>query len=197
MNRTLLRWAALGCGAVMAVAFASPMVMSLKPNARAENAGWHDCEVKDLAPGELRTCGLVKVYRRTQADRENVSRYLPLLEDANSLLSMQPPDVANQWRSHSAEYFVFWPTARRYCPVQFKPSVGREKQDYYWAPEAKALAGLPYFTENCEGRTWDTSGRLYARSRGSPQEKNLSVPETRWISDTRFFVWTPRYKKAA
>ena len=54
-------------------------------------------------------------------------------------------------------------------------------------PEIEALKELPFFTEPCEARTWDTSGRLYNR-KGYPPERNLIVPRVRWISDSKVFI---------
>jgi len=58
-----------------------------------------------------------------------------------------------------------------------------------WEPvEKAAISTLPYFTEPCEGRTWDTSGRLYRRS-NYPLEKNLIVPKVRWVSEFKVLIY--------
>ena len=54
--------------------------------------------------------------------------------------------------------------------------------------EKAAILTLPYFTEPCEGRTWDTSGRLYRRS-NYPLEKNLIVPQVRWVSEFKVLIY--------
>ena len=69
---------------------------------------------------------------------------------------------------------------------------GKEYNRYFsfktWGGEKEALEALPYFTELCGGRTWDMSGRLYQRG-GHPPEENLTVPNVKWISDTRVLVY--------
>jgi hypothetical protein len=91
----------------------------------------------------------------------------------------------NKWRSESKEYFIFKPYApKRSCGVKLVNS----KNYYGWEPpENAALVELPYFTEACEGRTWDTSGRLYYRE-GYPPERNLIVPKVQWLSETKVLI---------
>jgi hypothetical protein len=72
----------------------------------------------------------------------------------------------------------------RGCQVEFKEpgSIGWD------VPEKVAVEALPYFFEPCDGRTWDTSGRLYLRT-GYPPEKNLIVPKVHWLSKYNVHIY--------
>jgi len=153
---------------------------SLAINAKQENSAWGTCSLSDFPVGEVTECNLVSVYRRTNKEIESIDMYTHLLADPYSDASVQPKNAKNKWRSESSEYFVFKPYApKKGCAVKLK-----SPQDYGWSPpENEALVALPHFHELCEGRTWDTSGRLYRRS-GALPELNLIVPAVEWVSPT-------------
>ena len=153
---------------------------SLAINAKQENSAWGTCSLSDFPVGEVTECSLVSIYRRTNKEIESIDKYTHLLADPNSDASEQPENSKNKWRSESREYFVFKPYApNKLCAVKLK-----SPQDYGWSPpENEALVALPHFHELCEGRTWDTSGRLYRRS-GALPELNLIVPAVEWVSPT-------------
>jgi len=117
------------------------------------------------------------VYRRTQRDINSVSKYAHLLQDHDSNNSKQPVSAKNQWRSENTNYLVFKAYApNRDCGVTLHEPLTVITWD---PPELEALQELPYFTEQCEGRVWDTSGRLYRRD-NYPLEQNLIIPKHRW-----------------
>jgi ubiquinol-cytochrome c reductase iron-sulfur subunit len=155
-------------------------------NEKQENDAWVTCDVAGLPKGRVKRCGWTSVYRRTDKDIASVEKYESLLADPKSLQSNQPKGAMNSWRSENPDYFVFKPWAPvRGCGVQLVDS----NQTPGWAPpEINALEDMPYFTERCEGRTWDTSGRLYDR-KGYPPEENLIVPKVHWVSPTKVLIY--------
>lgn len=182
MNRKQLLTVAVSVLAVATV----PFVRSLSLNAKQENEAWGTCDVSDLSPGELKQCAWAMVYRRTRLDKTFINRFDYLLADPASKESEQPESLRNEWRSESKEFFVFKPWAPvRTCGVVLRAPT----QTLSWEPpEKEAITVLPYFTEPCEGRTWDTSGRLYRRT-GFPPEKNLIVPKVRWVTESRVLIY--------
>ena len=172
---------------MMGVIFLSvPFFHSLSMNAKQENDAWGACDVSNLAPGAMKKCSWAMVYHRTSLDKNSISRFKHLLADRDSSESQQPESARNQWRSENPDFFVFKPWAPiRECGVELKDA----EKSLEWGPEEKeALLTLPYFTEPCEGRAWDTSGRLYLRP-GYPPEKNLIVPKVRWVSESSVLVY--------
>lgn len=168
------------------VFFSVPFLRSLSITARQESDAWGACDVSSLAPGAVKKCGSAMVYRRTSRDKSSIRQFEYLLADAYSKGSKQPESARNQWRSESQDFFVYkaWAPVRG-CGVELKapgPPQG-------WEPvEKAAILALPYFTEPCEGRIWDTSGRLYRRP-NYPEEKNLTVPKVRWVSDSKVLIY--------
>ena len=167
--------------------FAYPLVRSMSVTAKQENAAWGACDVSNLTPGALTRCKWALVYRRTPRDKDAIGKFAHLLEDPESQRSQQPDSARNQWRSENPDYFVFLPYAPvRSCGVELRQAGGTS---WWWEPpEQEAIDVLPHFFELCEGRMWDTSGRLYKRN-GYPSEKNLIVPEVRWKSKTKLLVY--------
>jgi len=157
---------------------------SLAINEKQEDEAWGACDLSGIQPGSVIKCRSISIYRRTQKDIQSVEKYTDLLADPHSLESEQPASARNKWRSESEQYFIFQSFApKRLCTVELTQTV-----NYGWQPEEKeALKDLPYFTENCEGRAWDTSGRLYSRA-GFPEELNLSVPTVKWVSPTSVLI---------
>ena len=169
-----------------------PFIKSFDMNAKQENDKWASCNLSDMIPGTIRECGFGMVYRRTQEDRVTISNYQHLLADPNMLESKQPNTAYNKWRSEKPEYFVFYPWApHRRCGVTLK-TANTVKFGNWKPPEYEALQKLPFFMEYCEGRTWDTSGRLYSR-KNYPPEYNLTVPNSIWKSDTYVLIPTPKF----
>ena len=159
---------------------------TLSINPKQENEAWGACDLSGMEAGSVRKCRWASVYRRTAKDIQSVDKYTNLLADPHSQMSDQPEESENKWRSENREYFVYRSFApKRYCAVNLM-----QPTTIGWQPnEYEALKELPYFTEQCEGRTWDTSGRLYSRA-GYPPELNLSVPTVRWVSPTSVLIHT-------
>lgn len=185
MNRRDALKLAVGAMAVSGIGIcAIPFVHSLSINPKQENEAWGSCDVSELGKGSTKQCGWAVVYRRTDTDISSIDKYSSLLADRNSEHSEQPSSAQNRWRSENKEYFVFKPWSPiRKCEVKLVDS-----KYYGWEPpENDALMELPFFTERCEGRTWDTSGRLYYRG-GCPPERNLIVPKVRWVTPTKVLI---------
>lgn len=187
MNKKTLLTAAVSVITAIGLSFAAvPFLRSLSMNAKQENEAWGACDVSDLLPGGLKKCAWAMVYRRTALDKSSIERFGYLLADPASKESEQPESARNEWRSDSKEFFIFKPWAPvRACGVSLKSPT----QSHAWKPpEKEAINSLPYFTEPCEGRTWDTSGRLYQRI-GYPPEKNLIVPKVRWVTESKVLIY--------
>jgi len=179
MKRTALKLA-VTCMVVIGLIFVSiPFLGSWAINQKQESFVWKSCDMSDMKEGELKKCGWAMIYKRTALDKENIKKYVYLLDDPNSLKSKQPEALRNVWRSETPDFFTFKSRSPRLgCRINLK-----NKPLYDEAPEKVALSELPYFTEFCDGRTWDTSGRLYKRE-GYPFELNLVVPKVSWTLNT-------------
>ena len=187
VNRKSLLIAVVAGMTMMGVIFLSiPFLLSLSINVKQENDAWGVCDVSDLAPGAMKRCGWALVYHRTSLDKNSIARFKHLLADPDSSESQQPESARNQWRSENKDFFVFrsWAPVRG-CGIELKAP----EKSLEWNPQEKeALLALPYFTEHCEGRAWDTSGRLYMRTY-NPPEKNLIVPKVRWVTEFGVLVY--------
>lgn len=151
---------------------------------KQENAAWVECDVSRLIPGQVIQCAFAVVYKRTDTDKKRIDDYVNLLDDPASARSTQPDSVKNKWRSENTDYFIFLPIA----PVK-KCRVALQRPTSSWGhhSEKRPLSELPFFSELCDGRAWDTSGRLYRRD-DYPNEFNLKVPQVKWLSDTRALI---------
>jgi len=159
---------------------------SLKANDKQENSAWAACDLSNMPTGSVKVCRWVSVYRRSAKDIQSIDAYTNLLSDPNSLLSEQPSSAQNKWRSESEEFFLYY----AYAPNRGRRVKLRQPGTFTWDhEERKALGELSYFTESCEGRTWDTSGRLYRRKE-FPKELNLKVPVVKWVSPTSVVVYS-------
>lgn len=162
---------------------------ALGPTKGSENDAWAEIDLSGMKPGEVNDVGWAWIYRRHEEDKARVGAYLEMLADPESAHSTQPESSKNQWRSASPDFFVFLPWApQRGCGVIFRAK-GTNVGD--WWPEHKIASEIPHFIEPCEGRIFDSSGRLFLR-RGYPPEQNLSVPYTKWITPTKVLVWKAR-----
>jgi len=185
-KRHKLKLLTLSFIAVGALLFVWLLHGSLNINDKQENSAWAACDLSDMPAGSVKECRWVSAYRRNEKDIQSIDAYTNLLSDPNSLLSEQPNSAQNKWRSESQEYFLFYAYApNRGCSVKL-----RQPGTFTWShEERKALSELSYFTESCEGRTWDASGRLYRR-KGFPKELNLKVPAVKWVSPTSVLVYS-------
>ncbi|HEY9052935.1 MAG TPA: hypothetical protein VIQ03_15395 [Gammaproteobacteria bacterium] len=171
-----------------AMLIAYPFVNSFSISEKSLNDSIVTCSVKEMKPGEIIECNFAAIYKRTEKDKEYINKFAYLLADPQSIFSKQPISSKNDWRSENPDYFIFYAWApKRGCPVGYhEPKAHGDI--WYQLPEVEALELLPYFTEQCEGRTWDTSGRLYHRE-GYPDETNLTVPRTKWISSVSVHIY--------
>ena len=138
-------------------------------------------DLTDLAPGEIRKVQWrgrpVWIYRRTASDLAGIQELDRELRDPHSASSEQPVDARNAFRSLRREYFVFIPLeTSRNCRVR---PAGPE--EYISTEQVRWRGG---FVEACHLARFDPAGRVY-RDFGIPQQRNLSVPPHRFLSETR------------
>ena len=153
---------------------------------KAENAAQVIYDLLDIKPGEVKELGRSWIYRRTAKDIEYIDRIVLLTDDPHSVKSEQPDTVLNKWRSQNDNFFIFLPYAPvRGCPIEFIPANSVSYQDY---EDGKAIQKYNHFRDSCEWRLFDTSGRILSR-KNWPLEKNLIVPEVKWLSNTRIIIF--------
>jgi len=174
-------------------AIAYPFLSSFSTGPKQENDAWLTCDISTLDAGNKMRCGHAMIYKRTKQDFATISKYEALLADARSENSHQPEEATNIWRSERPDYFIFMPWAPvKGCAVTL---VRGKTHLNFPVSEKAALDALPYLTEPCENRTWDMSGRLYARE-GYPPEQNLFVPTVKWQSGSLVHIQqNSRYKR--
>jgi len=176
LTRTILLLTLIG---LLFVAY--PFINSLSISEKSLNNSIATCSVKEMEPGETIECNRASIYKRTEHDKSNIKTFAYLLSDPQSIYSKQPKSTKNIWRSENSDYFIYYSWApKKGCPITLKETINIQN-NWYHPPELEALKILPYFTEQCEGRAWDTSGRLYHRE-GYPKELNLTVPKHKWVS---------------
>jgi len=187
MKRKLIY--ALSFLAIVGLAFASyPFISSLSISEQTKSDSIFTCSVDNMKSGEIIECGRVSIYKRTENDKKYLTKFAYMLSDPQSIYSKQPKSINKLYRSENPDYLVYLSWApKRGCPLSLKESVS-SNDDWYIPPELEALKDLPYFTEQCEGRAWDTSGRLYHRD-GYPEESNLTIPNTKWVSKTTVHIY--------
>ena len=178
---------------VIGLGFVGYMFLSgLSITDKQKNSAWATCDLTEMHEGTIRECGYGNVYKRTELDKESVSKYTHLLADPDQNESTQPDSAKNKWRSENKDFFVYYPwtpNTNRRCGIHFKKA-GTYIDSSWGIPEYEAIKNLPYFIDYCESRTWDVSGRLYNRN-NYPPEYNLIVPNIKWASHTKLYVHTP------
>ena len=184
-KRRLLVWGLVAIGVLGLVLAAIPFVRSMGLNPRVAAAA-PAFDVRGMKPGELHKLDFgLWVYRRTAEDLAALGTYEEYLADPRSEMSQQPAALANVWRSDLREYFVFHPGApKRHCAVEL---VAANSRSYEGFEETTVVSKLNHFFEPCEGRTFDVSGRVFAR-KSWPEELNLTVPQLDWVTDTKFVL---------
>ena len=167
---------------------AYPFINSLAISEKSKNDSIGSCSVKDMKPGDIIQCKNASIYKRTNKDKEYFKAFAYLLADPQSIYSTQPKNTNKLWRSSNVDYFIYysWSTRRGCTATLQEPESYKDIK--YEPPEAVATKVLPFFVEQCDGRRWDTSGRLYHRD-GNPEEYNLEVPETEWVSESTVHVF--------
>ncbi len=143
-------------------------------------------DVSGLAPGDLKYFSSpskhrIMVLRRTKEDLENLRSLSDHLKDPMSERSRQPAEAKNPFRSVNPEYFVAYTHAER-LPywVEYMPG------DLAFMGYSSNRPWFGGFVNRAEGEIYDKAGRVYAGS--SIEEKNLAVPEYRFISRSTLLV---------
>lgn len=185
LRRKHLRTIVLAMILIGLVLILIPFVFSWGISEKAKNNSSFMYDLSDMNPGELRELSYVWVYRRTTTDKESNDRHLSSMVDPESNESRQPLDSKNKWRSANPDFFVFFPHAPvRGCEIEFRKSIDKPYNDWM---QSDFIHHYPHFYGRCEGRLWDTSGRLIKRE-NFPYEKNLIVPKIVWRSHTKMVV---------
>ena len=136
--------------------------------------------VAELVEGEVKSLswsgGLVWVYARNKKDIESLKTQSALLKDNASLISDQPDDMKNNFRSTDEKYFVFIPREnKRNCQVRLEDS------------DDNVL-----FSEPCFNAKYDAAGRIFKNS-GHKEQQNLAVPKHVIEGGIlKIGVWTPK-----
>ncbi|WP_444936611.1 hypothetical protein ACJJIW_02235 [Microbulbifer sp. JMSA004] len=184
--KVILLWACMGVLLFLGTVFyGMPFFLSFGINNRAENDSTYAFDLSDMKKGEYREYGYFSVYRRTDRDKLLINEYLGSLQDPSSLGSSQPEGSDNVWRSGSENFFVFYPYApNRGCSVDF---VEPNHEPYGEWMNASHIHKFAHFVDLCEGRIWDTSGRILKKPYSLP-EVNLTVPKTKWYTSAEVVV---------
>ena len=181
---------AIALGAVALGIAVFPFVASLGVTEKAKNEAWGKFDLSDMRPGETRAIGRAAAYRRAEADKKSIDAFEALLFDPNSDQSAQPANAKNKWRSSNPDFFIYLPWApKRLCGIEFIEPL-RKIHPAPSFPEFVVLKSMPHFVEPCNARFFDQSGRVLSRS-GWPEEGNLIVPDTVWVSDKEVLVFGP------
>lgn len=171
-----------GLATIAVIGGAFPFGSSLLPSEKAKAEAQYD--LSDIQPGELRSVASFMVYRRTPEDFASYEVSRKFYVNGGMERSKQPASANNELRSDRREFFIFLqgaPVRGCYVALVTEP-VETTAATAAYAPDVVALNGFPHFREPCEGRIFDTTGRLLDR-KGYPPEENLSVPALRWVSE--------------
>jgi len=165
----------------------APLLLSMKPGARARAAGGPvQVDVSDIEPGQQLTLEWrskpVWVLHRTDQILESLTDPIMLthLKDPKSKISrQQPPYAQNQYRSINQKYLVAVGLCTHLgCVPLFRPEIGLDSRGSPWPGG--------YFCP-CHGSMFDFAGRVYA---SVPAPTNLVIPPHHYISDTLLEIGT-------
>ena len=163
---------------------AIPFVASFDRNPRGDSESWIEYDLSGLAPGSILQFDLGFAYRRTARDFESYEISSELRQPGPSNVAT-PPEADNEFRSSDpAVLIAFSQTPNRYCDLEFRESYSYP--EYSW-PDAIAMSDYPHFFEPCDGRVYDTTGRILARE-SYPREDNLRLPRTDWLDEDRVLI---------
>ena len=170
-RRRLLIAATSVVGAAGTAAFATPLLMSWMPSARAKAAGAPvEVNISKIEPGQLvRVIWRGKpiwLVRRTDQMLKDLPSNDPLLVDPESTVeSQQPPYAKNKTRSRKAEMLVLIGICTHLgCSPTYRPEV---------APADLGAAWKGGFYCPCHGSRFDLAGRVF---QNVPAPTNLVVP---------------------
>jgi ubiquinol-cytochrome c reductase iron-sulfur subunit len=172
-----------GIGVVGAAFAATPLVLSMRPSARARAAGAPvEVDISKMEPGQLLTVEWrgkpVWILRRTPAMLESLKTVEPLVSDPNSVKSEQPEYVDKVNRAAKPEYLVV---------VGICTHLGCSPDKRL---EAGAVSGLGDdwqggFFCPCHGSKFDLAGRVY---KNVPAPTNLPIPPHAFVADGRVII---------
>ncbi len=170
-RRRLLIAATSVVGAAGTAAFATPLLMSWMPSARAKAAGAPvEYNISKIEPGQLvrviwrgKPVWLVK---RTEQMIKDLPSNDPLLVDPDSTVeSQQPPYAKNKTRSRKPEILVLIGICTHLgCSPTYRPEV---------APADLGASWKGGFYCPCHGSRFDLAGRVF---QNVPAPTNLVVP---------------------
>lgn len=172
-----------GIGIVGAALAATPLVLSMRPSARARAAGAPvEVDISKMEPGQLLTVEWrgkpVWILRRTPAMLESLKTVAPELADPESRKSEQPAYVDAENRAARPEYLVV---------VGICTHLGCSPDKRL---EAGAVSGLGDdwqggFFCPCHGSKFDLAGRVY---KNVPAPTNLPIPPHAFVADGRVII---------
>ncbi len=170
-RRRLLIAATSVVGAAGTAAFATPLLMSWMPSARAKAAGAPvEVNISKIEPGQLvRVIWRGKpiwLVRRTDQMLKDLPSNDPLLVDPESTVeSQQPPYAKNKTRSRKSEMLVLIGICTHLgCSPTYRPEV---------APADLGADWKGGFYCPCHGSRFDLAGRVF---QNVPAPTNLVVP---------------------
>jgi ubiquinol-cytochrome c reductase iron-sulfur subunit len=182
-RRRLLTAMTTVVGAIGAVAVATPLLLSMKPSARAQSAGAPvEADFSKLEPGQLLTVEWrgqpVWILRRTERNLRDLPSLNDLLLDPDSTNTKQQPEYAhNPLRSIRPDVVVLigicthLGCAPSYRPDVSPPDLGADWKGGFYCP--------------CHGSRFDLAGRVY---KGVPAPSNLVVPPYRFLGGSRLLI---------
>jgi ubiquinol-cytochrome c reductase iron-sulfur subunit len=168
---------AVGMGFVLV-----PFISSMQPSAKARAAGAPvRADISKLEPGQMIRVKWrgkpVWLVRRTEKMLEVLPTLDAILEDPESLESIQPPYAQNEFRSIKPEYLVTVGICTHLgCSPTYRPDVGAADLGADWEGG---------FFCPCHGSKFDLAGRVY---KGVPAPTNLVIPPHVYLSETELVI---------
>jgi ubiquinol-cytochrome c reductase iron-sulfur subunit len=168
---------------------ATPLVLSMKPSARARAAGGPiQVDLSKLEPGQQLTLEWhskpVWVLYRTDPILKSLGdpSMLAYLKDPDSKETQQQPLYArNQYRSINPNYFVSIGLCTHLgCVPLFRPEIGLDSRGNPWPGG--------YFCP-CHGSMFDFAGRVY---KSVPAPTNLIIPPHHYPEDKLLVIGTDK-----
>jgi ubiquinol-cytochrome c reductase iron-sulfur subunit len=182
-RRRMLIAATAAVGGAGTVAFATPLLMSWMPSARALNAGAPvEVNVSKVEPGQQLTViwqgKPIWIVKRTEQMLKDLPSVVPLLKDPDSTVESQQPAYAkNDVRSIKKQMLVLIGICTHLgCSPTYRPEVAPADLGADW----KGGWYCP-----CHGSRFDLAGRVY---KNVPAPTNLVVPPHYYKTDDLLLV---------
>ena len=182
-RRRMLIGATAVVGAAGTAAFATPLLMSWMPSARALNAGAPvDVNISKVEPGQQLTViwqgKPIWIVKRTEQMLKDLPSNIPLLKDPESTVESQQPAYAkNEVRARKPEFLVLIGICTHLgCSPTYRPELapadlGAEWKGGWYCP--------------CHGSRFDLAGRVF---KNVPAPTNLVVPPYYFKTDDLILV---------